>query len=305
MLLDNKHITGLLCSLVFCMPLFSTQKPHLYILIHGTWSAPRHSLLHGGGPQWYQAGHTTFDTLKRATNAHIIHHTWSGKNNLADRLEGAKTLISLIQKHATTHTIHIIAHSHGGNVALLALDTLIKDNPTTKIATLVLLGTPIYFEWYPASVTAVGTIYNIFSYGDIVQPVAGMYERELPEQPHIFNIQLKINNSCPMHNQLYKPELIEQIPHFSKLFGKKDVYCLHCTTGKKPVITHDTNRAEDIRTDKRFTQQLQASWTEIRDKHAQKNTANHDRLTRFRDRWTQYYQRTIARLYSAINTNQA
>lgn len=315
MSLHKVHIVSTLFSLIFFISdealaktdtsAFSIEKPHLYVLVHGTWASPRHWLLHGGGPQWHQRGHESFDTLKKESRALIISHAWSGKNNLADRIEGAQTLVIELKQLAVSHTIHIIAHSHGGNVALLALETLAQEQSDIRIKELILLGTPIHLDWYKNCFGIAHKIYNIFSYGDIIQSVAGMYERLLPEHDHIFNIQIKMNDACPTHNRLYTKEIMKQIPHLHKLFAKKDVYCLHCKDGQKPVITQDTNRETDILKDKQFTQQLLESWADIRERYASETQNNNDRLTRLRDRWSKHYQKTVTRLYDALNTNQA
>jgi hypothetical protein len=288
---NNKNsIVLIACSLLSFSLSAKKPKPSLYILIHGTWaSSDRWHRVVRKLPMWYQPGNKSFEELKKRSGGMIIAHKWSGDNHLSSRIEGAKKLVSLIKKYAATHTIHIIGHSHGGNVALLALDTLARHNQFNFVHELILLGTPIYLNWYPHSLKAAHRIYNIFSYGDVIQPVGGMYERVLPEYEHVFNIQLKVNTNCPMHNQLYKVELIEQVPYFHKFFGEKNVYCLHCTTGKEPVITLDFNREQDLATDKTFTQKLLDSWTEIRDKHAGKTT-NNNRFARLWHRGTQYYK---------------
>lgn len=84
--------------------------------------------------------------LDNGLNYHSF--TWSGRNRHRDRLQGAKKLSSslneLAQKiGATPHeplTLNLIAHSHGGNVALEALRHL-KSN--IKLGRMVLLGTPL------------------------------------------------------------------------------------------------------------------------------------------------------------------
>lgn len=74
--------------------------------------------------------------------------SWSGKNKHKDRLNGAirvaKSLNSLADKlecsTASPLKVNIVAHSHGGNVALEMLPQL---SPTVRPQQLVLLGTPL------------------------------------------------------------------------------------------------------------------------------------------------------------------
>lgn len=267
MLLDNKLITGALCSLVFCASLFSSQKPHLWILIHGTMASPNHMALYGNKSHWCYPGHKSFEALKKITHASIICCPWSGGIDVSALVAGAKKLIVLLQKHASTHTIHIVAHSNGGNVALLALDLLARNSNRKIVDELILLGTPIYLHRYPESIKAAHRIYNLFSYGDVIQPVFGNYERLLPEQAHIFNIQVTFNGAQALHNQLYKAEIVQLIPHFHKLFEKKGIYCLQCATGKDPIILPDVHRDTDILADKAKTQQLFTS--QLKDRASQ------------------------------------
>lgn len=303
MTITLKSMMLIACSLLFCNVSAVKQKPSLYILIHGTWaSSERWHRIVRKLPMWYQPGHKSFEALKKRSNGTVVAHIWSGNNHLNDRIAGAKTLVPLIKKYAKTHTVYIIGHSHGGNVALLALDLLAHEQKFTLVHELILLGTPLYLDWYPQSLKAVHRIYNIFSYGDIIQPVGGMYERVLPEHDHIFNIQVKTNSSCPMHNQLYKVEILEQVPRFHRLFGEKGIYCLHCKTGKEPVITHDFDRKNDMLVDKKFIQKLTDSWIETREQNARNNNS---RFARLRDRWTQYRKAITTFVDDVLSADEA
>ncbi len=303
MILRTLRTIVICCSFSVSISASFESKPPLYVLIHGTWaSAERWHRVVRKLPLWYQPGNKSFEELKKRSGGTVIAHMWSGDNHLKSRVKGAQDLLCVIKKYAPTHTINIIGHSHGGNVALLALDYLAREGRLDLVHELILLGTPIYVDWYPNSFKAVQRIYNLFSYGDIIQPVGGMYERTLPDHHnHVFNIQLKVNHSCPMHNQLYKVEVIEQIPHFHKFFGEKNVYCLHCQTGEEPRISHDVNREQDMRIDKTFTQKLLDSWAEIREKHASKTRNNNNRTTRLWDRGAKYYKTATAIINDMLN----
>lgn len=253
MKLYNIFSISTFCTLIFSTEVFATQKPDLYILIHGSFASPKHMMVYGNRKHWCQPGHKSFELLKKITGAHIINHPWSGGIHLSSLIAGAKELMVLIKHYAPTHTIHIVAHSNGGNVALLALDELARATTTVIVDELILLGTPIYFNWYPKSIKVVRCIYNLFSYGDVIQPVFGNYERSLPEHNHIFNIQVKMNNKPATHNELYRSPIIQLIPQFRHLFAKKNKYCLDCTTDKGHTIQIDVTRDADTVADKNHT----------------------------------------------------
>ncbi len=72
--------------------------------------------------------------------------SWSGGNNHNARLEGAGKLagtINEIRRNNPNEPINVIAHSHGGNVALQALKY------GAEIDNLVTLGTPVRKEYIP------------------------------------------------------------------------------------------------------------------------------------------------------------
>lgn len=277
------------CSFNFVTLGFFEKKPALYIIIHGTWSSPRYWLFHKN-PRWYQEGHPSFEAFKTTCNAPIRAHIWSGKNHQDDREKGAQELVRELKQLAPQYNIYIIGHSHGGNVALLALHYLAQEKSPIRVEELIMLGTPIYLDWYSDCLHIAHTIYNIFSYGDIIQTVAGMYERVLPEHEHIYNIQLQLNNSCPTHNQLHNKEIMRHLTKFYKIFAKKGVYCLHCKEGKEPFIRADITREKDLDIDKKFTAQLLTSWAETRERHAQSRSNNNHWPTRLRDRGIKYHK---------------
>jgi hypothetical protein len=68
---------------------------------------------------------------------------WSGANSEVERRKGAYNLaatLRALQRDPTVGTFHIVAHSHGGNVARRALRYLKSPNP--KWGKLICLGTP-------------------------------------------------------------------------------------------------------------------------------------------------------------------
>jgi hypothetical protein len=131
------------------------------LIVHGTFSAPS-----PGNPRWYEPDSAFCRELdeqlaKRGSAARCWAHldecgqelltlagrktayfSWSGNNSWYDRLIAAKQLkAELSFLHAHGWQWHIVAHSHGGNVALEVFNL---DNARGELSgNAVLLGTPI------------------------------------------------------------------------------------------------------------------------------------------------------------------
>jgi hypothetical protein len=113
------------------------METHYVLIVHGTWNKP-----FPGRVTWYQLpkdGQTNFtsmlnDELERTGMGRAVwrpvgsdHYEfeWSGKNEHKARVEAGKRLYSLVLdlvKKDPEARIHFIAHSHGGNVVLKALE---------------------------------------------------------------------------------------------------------------------------------------------------------------------------------------
>ena len=109
---------------------------HFVFLVHGTWGR--------GESAWY---HTTSASTSFATKLRValekrgiapecvifLPFEWKGGNTHTDRLEGAASLasklIELRRQYANVADvkIHFVAHSHGGNVVLKALEIYLND----------------------------------------------------------------------------------------------------------------------------------------------------------------------------------
>src|SRR5262245_43681537 len=115
------------------MPEFET---HYVLVVHGTWNPPR-----DGERLWYQLDEANtanfcrqlndrLDTTHigravwRACDGEATDFAWSGANLHEDRIVAAKQLARRIVEISTkdpTARIHVVAHSHGGNVLLSAV----------------------------------------------------------------------------------------------------------------------------------------------------------------------------------------
>jgi len=134
------------------------------ILVHGTFAAPKQ-----GVHQWYELqltdgfasklnerlrrGPLGDAVLKGSTQAFF----WSGDNTHQARVEGGQKLCSILLKIGRENPgarIHLVGHSHGGNVVLeavrafIALHTEHGKIPRT-LGRVVFLGTPFYHKFWP------------------------------------------------------------------------------------------------------------------------------------------------------------
>ena len=244
-------------------------KTEHWVIIHGTFARSSSFI------KWWKKGGDAHEALSKALSHkkdRITIHSfgWSGHNNHQARKDAARQLIKIAQTCLVdnSHSLHIIAHSHGGTVALLAAQMLAEQKSNLKIAQLFNLGTPVHFQWYPQAFTIIQTIYHLFSYGDMIQPVITMFERTLPSAPHVYNLQVKKDNSCPWHESLRSPELISQLPTLPALITGPGDYCLHLDTKTKPnpflTISKDLTRVQDLNSDHAFIKQILALYADSR-----------------------------------------
>jgi hypothetical protein len=140
----------------------------------------------------------------------------------------------------------LIGHSHGGNVINKATQIAAQIyntpkpftpdhiNPMDTTATtrqikpylidiVYLLGTPIDASCWMPNMGIVGKVINLFSKGDIVQKVAGLYARTFPTTERIANCRVRIkekNKTCnPGHSQLHDiivAQFLLQIPDIAQ-----------------------------------------------------------------------------------------
>jgi hypothetical protein len=122
------------------------------ITVHGTGdTAPGPD-----GSKWFQRGAAFTEALKgklaaRGFQAEIIPHLWSGANSAREREKAGDKLADLVKKTSrNSDPVHVIGHSHGGNVANEAADFLRwgrrkrKPGQHDRIASLITVGTPFF-----------------------------------------------------------------------------------------------------------------------------------------------------------------
>src|SRR5262249_39298515 len=120
------------------------------ILVHGTWGRgffPKRrevSLVPPNKRWWFEEGsqfHAKLDAVLKSASldSPIRAFLWSGANSVHDRDCAARELSQQLRKDLQDHpdvTAVIIAHSHGGNVALRALQHLASMTDRIRVITL-------------------------------------------------------------------------------------------------------------------------------------------------------------------------
>ena len=143
----------------------------LIILVHGTWS-------HG---DWYNEVKTALDNIIDVGWIVDCNFRWDGGLSISSRAEASIRLTEYINekiKFSKDLLIWVIAHSHGGNVALEA----ICNNAT--IHKLILLGTPqckLYIDKFEnRKENSNPIIINIFSSADWIQKIGAFFVLPIP-----------------------------------------------------------------------------------------------------------------------------
>ena len=164
------------------------------VLVHGTWATSE---------SWCQPGGGFFETIKGQlvkNQIPLLNFAWSGKLSTLERLRASQSLAALIKSYPECVKFILISHSHGGNVSMGASQLL---SDSGQILTIYNLGTPIDFESYQPNMQSVRYCFNIFSFGDLYQPILGYYQRVLPCHPRIYNVLLNVDGRYLNHEELH------------------------------------------------------------------------------------------------------
>lgn len=207
----------ILLFLFFGTTLIAHQQPEgVFILIHGTW---------GIDSDWYLPDGAFFKTLAKEAqqkNYKVVSFAWNGRIDHDSRSRAAAFLIKLIQSYPSTMKICLVAHSHGGNIAIIASQMLNTDpHNQHTITSLFTMGTPVSIQAYMPDMRIIKKVYNLFSFEDMVQPILGFFGREFPKHPSIANLRVFINSREPSHKELASPLIARWIPHMHEELAKK------------------------------------------------------------------------------------
>lgn len=131
----------------------SDEPPVAVFTVHGTGDrAPNddQGLPLDDGEKWFQRGSQFSDWLlaklaARGIDAEIFPLHWTGDNKASGREAAARSLAGEIKRKVKSHSgVHIIGHSHGGNVASDAA-AILRWNPARRVSrlhSLTTVGTP-------------------------------------------------------------------------------------------------------------------------------------------------------------------
>jgi pimeloyl-ACP methyl ester carboxylesterase len=216
------------------------EKPSsVFILIHGTW---------GAECSWHAPKGDFFDALEATVsekNSVVVSFRWSGGCGHESRVKAAENLMKLIKTYDVDMPIFIIAHSHGGTVAVLASHLLAQEvDNKHHIRALFTLGTPVMSNYLP-NMKIIHYLYNLFSFEDLVQPVLGISSREYPEHKRIANLRVIINGKEPDHAGLHHPIIGKWIAYLHQYF-KLYLQGRNITHISEPSIVYfDENKAPE------------------------------------------------------------
>ncbi len=128
----------------------------LTIFVHGTWSS---------GSTAFSYGYMSLVTADLGDDK-FYRFNWSGENSIEERSNAALELSDYIRNYEFEEgeELNIVAHSHGGNVAIESINSgrMLRD-----VDNLILLATPNR-EDYDLELDNVGNVFNIYHEDDIV-----------------------------------------------------------------------------------------------------------------------------------------
>jgi carboxylesterase len=155
-----------------------TSKQDLIYIVHGSNAHTWWRRLTNGGYPWWRRWSLFCCELRHAFeyNCEIREFRWSGNNTHQARTTAGTDLARAIEAAGENRKIHIVGHSHGGNVSLAAVNHL----PPGRVENLVLLanphmavlekhGEPPQWLYWGRAAESVARIWNLYSPQDRVQ----------------------------------------------------------------------------------------------------------------------------------------
>ncbi len=168
------------------------------IIIHGTWAS---------NESWYQSQGNFFKAVQRCVQEtkivdEVVSFCWSGKLSYYFQLQAAQELQKLIELY---DFVILVCHSHGATVGIIASQLLCQNKSNHfKIKKFYALGVPVDpgMQIYP-DMSVIEKFYNLFSFGDFIQPVHGVYERSFTPHERLVNISIMLQDNHPSHAELH------------------------------------------------------------------------------------------------------
>ncbi len=203
-----------LVILLFTQSFFATSAA--CIIIHGTWAQDE---------SWYQPEGDFFKAVYQCAQEtkivdQVVSFSWSGKLSYHFQMEAAYRLQKFIEKY---DFVILIAHSHGATVGILASQLMNKNAKNIgKIKKMYALGVPVDAtnKIYP-DMQVIEKFYNLFSFGDFIQPVHGVHERVFAFHERLANISVMLDDLHPSHSQLHNPIIGQELLKIENFFAEK------------------------------------------------------------------------------------
>lgn len=200
---------ALSCSLFLLLTESLVYTKSACIIVHGTW-ASRES--------WYQKKGDFFEEIATSLRHlklvdELVSFTWSGQLGGSNQMRAAEILAEKILEY---EFVIIVGHSHGATVGIFASKILAEANTggnlLGKIRKFYALGVPVDPTGfaYP-DMNVVHVFYNLFSFGDMVQTVQGIYGRCFAQHERIANISVMIEDRAPSHANLHHPVIAKSL----------------------------------------------------------------------------------------------
>jgi hypothetical protein len=152
----------------------STTDKAAIVTVHGTGDTAEGV----EGQKWFQQGSPFAQALlghlrQQGVEADIVPHLWSGANSAWDRERAANKLSDRIRKlYKKYDTIHVIGHSHGGNVAndaaVLLKWGLRRTAKREKFDSLTTVGTPFFNVRTGPMQFLAGIVFQVLAWGSAV-----------------------------------------------------------------------------------------------------------------------------------------
>ncbi len=210
-------------TLIFLVSLVCTFKPlePVVIVVHGSFAQSK---------TWWRPGGDFFDQLMLSAvqkGHEVVPFGWSGNPSEKDITLAGELLAWLMLSYPAQEHIVLVGHSHGGNVVNYATQVAYKElekrlhetselqpqalmdlvatlrttaisekdkalalGRTWLIDKIYLLGTPVGVKDCYPRMEIVGSVLNLYSRGDYVQQVLGMYGRTFPQHGRLANLEL-------------------------------------------------------------------------------------------------------------------
>lgn len=208
----------LLCTMSTGFTLYTKSA---CIIIHGTWAK---------NEKWYQAQGDFFHEIETANTYlkladEVVSFSWSGKLGYPEQIKAANILTEKILAY---DFVILIGHSHGVTVGILSSIDLGEKNSLSnndsKIKKFYALGVPVDSESsiYP-DMSVVDHFYNIFSFGDIIQPVHGLHKRVFLKHDRITNIAIQLDDLHPHHMKLHHPAIGKHLLAIPDIYNKNKI----------------------------------------------------------------------------------